>query len=232
MKTLRFDELTIEIRESARRRTLELIVDRDGSPVLATPPDVPQEKLEAFVQENSLWLYTKLAEKDRQARPNASREYVTGAGFYYLGRSYRLKIVAGEHGQPPLRLYRSRFELRRDAVPFGPEHFVGWYTIHLRPLLDRHVAALVNRIGARPRQLHVQDLGYRWGSANRRGHVYFHWRVAMLPQQMIAYVVAHELVHLRERHHSQAFWQRLERVIPDYEERRQWLANEGARFDL
>jgi predicted metal-dependent hydrolase len=54
----------------------------------------------------------------------------------------------------------------------------------------------------------------------------------MLPYGMIAYVVAHELVHLVERDHSDAFWIRLGRLLPDYEERRRWLREEGARYDL
>jgi len=49
---------------------------------------------------------------------------------------------------------------------------------------------------------------------------------------MSEYLVAHELVHLRERYHSPAFWERLERVLPDYQERRQWLAQEGGKYDL
>jgi len=231
-KTLTYEDLSFEIRESARRRTLELIVDRDGSLVLATPPDVPQETLTQFVQENSLWLYTKLAEKEAQARPAAPRQYVTGEGFYYLGRSFRLKIVPGEDRQPPLRLWRSRFELRRDAIPFAPEHFARWYTVHLRPVLDRHLETLEQRVGATPREVHIQDLGYRWASAGRRRTLYFHWRVAMLPHPMVEYLVAHELVHLRESRHSPAFWERLERVVPDYVERREWLAQEGGRYDL
>ena len=49
---------------------------------------------------------------------------------------------------------------------------------------------------------------------------------------MIEYVVAHELTHLIEPQHSDAFWMRLERLIPDYEERRRWLEEEGALYDL
>ncbi|MDY7076964.1 MAG: SprT family zinc-dependent metalloprotease [Chloroflexota bacterium] len=234
IQTLTYNDLTFEIRPSSRRRTLEIIVDRDGSLVLATPPDVPQDALEQFIEDNLLWLYTKLAEKERQARPSVPRQYVTGEGFYYLGRSYRLKIVnaAATSRQPPLRLYRSRFEIRHDVIPHAPEHFVHWYTLHLRPILDRQLTALTDRIGAAPRQVHIQDLGYRWASANRRRHLYFHWRVAMLPYPMIEYLVAHELVHLLERYHTPSFWERLTRVIPDYAGRRQWLADEGGKYDL
>jgi predicted metal-dependent hydrolase len=232
MKTVTFDDFTFELRESAQRRTLEIIIDRDGSLVLATPPNVLVETLEEFVGENLVWVYTRLAEKEAQARPRSPREYVSGEGFPYLGRSYRLKVVNGVGSQTPLRFYRSRFELRRDAVPYAREHFVRWYTIRLRPVLDRHIAALTNRIGTEPREVHIQDLGYRWGSSNRRGHLYFHWRVAMLPHRMIEYLVAHELVHLVERNHSDVFWERVERVIPDYADRQRWLKEHGGRYDL
>lgn len=232
MRTLTFDDLTFELRESARRRTLEIIVDRDGSLVLAPPPGALPETLEQFVDEHLVWIYTRLAEKEAQAHPESPREYVSGEGFPYLGRSYRLKVVDGAGHQPPLRLYRSRFELRRDATPQAREHFIQWYTIHLRPMLDRHVAALARRVGAEPREVHIQDLGYRWGSSNRRRHLYFHWRVAMLPHRTIEYLVVHELVHLIERNHSDAFWERLERIIPDYADRQRWLKEHGGMYDL
>jgi predicted metal-dependent hydrolase len=232
MRTFTFDDLAFEVRESSQRRTLEIIVDHDGSLVLATPPSVPAETLEQFVDDNLVWIYTRLAEKEAQARPRSPREFVSGEGFPYLGRSYRLKVVDSVNHRPSLRLYRGRFELRRDAIPQGREHFIRWYTLHLRPVLDRQVAALVDRVGARPRQVHIQDLGYRWGSSNRRGHLYFHWRVAMLPRRMIEYLVAHELVHLIERNHGDAFWERLERIIPDYTDRQRWLKEQGGMYDL
>jgi predicted metal-dependent hydrolase len=232
MKTLTIEGLTFELRESSQRRTMEIIVDRDGSLVLAAPPHTPHETLLAFVEENQVWIHTKLLEKESQARPQARREYVSGEGFFYLGRSYRLKVIDGANQQAPLRLYQSRFELRRDALPRAREHFIRWYTVHLRPVLDRHIAALARRIEVKPREVHVRDLGYRWGSRGKRNHLYFHWRVAMLPPQMIEYVVAHELVHLRERSHSPAFWQRLERVIADYPDRQRWLKENGGVYDL
>jgi len=232
MKAFTFDDLTFEVRESAQRRTLEIIVERDGSLVLAMPPAVPLETLEQFVDENRVWVYTRLAEKEAQAQPRSPREFVSGEGFPYLGRSYRLKVVGEDTHCLPLRLYRSRFELRRDAVPEAREHFVRWYALHLRPVLDQQIAALARRAGAEPREVHIQDLGYRWGSSNRRGHLYFHWRVAMLPHRMVEYVVAHELVHLVERTHNEPFWERLERIVPDYAERQRWLKEHGGMYDL
>jgi hypothetical protein len=85
----------------------------------------------------------------------------------------------------------------------------------------------------------VRELGYRWGSCGHRGDLYFHWRVAMLPRTMIEYVVVHELVHLIEPHHTTAFWDRVERILSDgcdayggLRLRKQWLAENGATYDL
>jgi predicted metal-dependent hydrolase len=54
----------------------------------------------------------------------------------------------------------------------------------------------------------------------------------MLPRTLIEYVVVHELVHLIEPHHTTAFWDRVERVVSDWCDRKQWLAENGASYDL
>lgn len=74
----------------------------------------------------------------------------------------------------------------------------------------------------------VQELGYRWGSCGKGGRLFFHWRSILLPPRIADYVVVHELVHLREPHHSPGFWRAVERVLPDFALRKQWLAEHGA----
>jgi hypothetical protein len=56
--------------------------------------------------------------------------------------------VDGVKGQPPLRLYQSRFELQREAQARGREEFIQWYCDRLRPILDTLISALVKRVGA------------------------------------------------------------------------------------
>lgn len=72
-----------------------------------------------------------------------------------------------------------------------------------------------------------QDLGYRWGSCGKGGRLFFHFRTVLLPPPIIEYVVVHELVHLVEPHHNPAFWARVERAMPDFADRKQWLAEKG-----
>jgi len=58
----------------------------------------------------------------------------------------------------------------------------------------------------------------------------FHWRTVKLPPRIIEYIAVHELVHLVEPHHTEAFWLRLERAMPDMAVRKKWLAENGSRF--
>jgi len=232
MTTITLGDLSFELRHSAKRRTIGITVERDGQLILASPPEVPMETLEKVVRDKRLWIYSKLLKKESLNPPTAVKEYVSGEGFYYLGRSYRLKLVDGGKGQPPLRLYQSRFELQRDAQARGREEFIRWYCDRLCPILNTQISALVKRVGASPCSVQVRELGYRWGSCGHKGDLYFHWRVAMLPRTMIEYVVVHELVHLIEPHHTNAFWDRVERVVSDWCDRKQWLAENGASYDL
>jgi predicted metal-dependent hydrolase len=232
MTTLTFGDLSFKLRPSAKRRTIGITVERDGQLILSTPPQVPIETLEKVVNEKRLWIHSKLIEKESFNPPTPAKEYVSGEGFYYLGRSYSLKLVDGVEGNPPLRLYQSRFELQREAQARGRVAFIRWYGDRLSSILDTQIAAVVDRLEASPRSVQVRDLGYRWGSCGHKGDLYFHWRVAMLPRSMIEYLAIHEMVHLIEPHHNHGFWDRVEQILPDFEKRKRWLAQNGVNYDL
>lgn len=220
--TLRVDDLEFELRRSARRRSVQVTVDRGGELVLSAPDDCSLGTMEDFVREKRFWIYTKLAEKEALRPSTLLREFVSGEGFPYLGRSHRLLLV--DEQDLPVKLEHGRFKMRRAAACEGRAHMVGWYSEHALPWLRKRVRHLQSRVGAEPSDVLVQDLGYRWGSCGKGGKLYFHWRSILLPARIAEYVVVHELVHLDEPHHTPEFWRRVERAMPDFAQRKQWLA--------
>lgn len=223
--TLTVDDLTFQVRRSDRRRTVEIIVERDGALTIAAPPTSSDDEMTDFVREKRFWLYTKLAEKETLRQPTGRREFVSGEGFPYLGRSYRLLIVDDQSAD--LRLEAGRFRLRRSAVPQGRETFIRWYSDHALPWLTRRVGDWAPRMGVHPQVVEVRDLGFRWGSCGKGGTVNFHWASILLPPSAVDYVIVHELAHLKEPNHTPDFWRRVDRAMPDFEKRKAWLAERG-----
>lgn len=223
--TLSVGDLHFALKHSTRRRTMQITVDRGGDLVLSAPPDVDEAKLLKFVEEKRFWIYTKLAEKERLQRQVPSKEYVDGEGFLYLGRNHRLKLVDDQ--DVPLKLANGRFLLRRCDIANGREHFVRWYSERARVWLSGRVAEYQSRMEVTPAGLKVQDLGYRWGSCGKGERLYFHWKTILLPARIVEYVVVHEIAHLHESHHTPEFWLRVERAMPDFVQRKVWLAEHG-----
>jgi predicted metal-dependent hydrolase len=219
------DDLQLTVKRSAKRRTMQITVERTGALVVSAPPSVGVAQLCDFVREKRFWIYTKLAEKQRLQHQIGHKEFIGGEGFLYLGRSYRLKLVKQQ--DTPLKLANGRFVLCQEAQANAREHFIRWYSEKAKLWLWGKVMSYQSRMEVAPTDVRVQDLGYRWGSCGKGARLYFHWKTILLPISIAEYVVVHEMAHLHEPHHTPAFWLRVERVMPDYAQRKSWLAENG-----
>ncbi|MEU8270986.1 SprT family zinc-dependent metalloprotease [Sphaerisporangium sp. NPDC049002] len=227
---LHVGDLDVNVSVSERRRSVRLTVERDASVTAVVPPEVSRDELAKVVRAKRSWLYGKLAERRELGESRPAREYVSGEGFPYLGRSYRLRIVDRAR---EVRLVRGRLELGRGG---GAEELVRWYRRVGETWLKRRVEPWASRLGVEVSGLRVLPLGYRWGSCSPSGTVNIHWATMQLPPTLIDYVLVHELAHLLRHDHSAEFWRLVERAMPDFQDRREllrrlgpdlWLPEEG-----
>ena len=163
------------------------------------------------------------------------REYRNGEGFLYLGRSYRLLLVAGQ--EQPLVLKGGRFCLRRDLVdrgevPAAKAAFRDYYVARGLERISRRVDYYAPKVGVTPRRTDTRELGNRWASYSPTGNLAFHWKCMMAPPTIIDYIIVHELCHFHYLDHTEAFWNEVDKVLPNYRERKEWLRNNGAAMDL
>ena len=225
MRTLTVNDLRFEVRRSDLRRTLDITVDRDGKLILSAPTEVPDARLRDFVQRKRMWVYKQLARKEALTHETPGKVFIDGEGFAYLGRSYRLRLVP--ESDAAVKLVGGRFVMPKALAREGREHLIRWYAERAHPWLSTKVQDYAARMEVLPAGVRVQDLGYRWGSCGKGDCLYFHWKTILLPARIAEYVVVHEMVHLLERHHTPAFWRRVERAMPDLDLRKQWLRDHG-----
>jgi predicted metal-dependent hydrolase len=223
-ETLQLGGLVFQVRRSGRRKTLGLTVDRAGELVAYVPSETAVEELARWINKRLLWVHRKLALKEEAAPKMRAPEFVSGEAFCYLGRRFGLKVVSKQ--ELPLQFDGTRFILRRDARP-AEEHFRRWYLEAGTEWLRRRVERLSRHTTRKPQRIEVRDLGYRWGSCGKSGVVFFNWKVLQLPVRLVDYIIMHELVHLVEGHHGPAFWQALDRAMPDWQKRKDTLADKA-----
>jgi predicted metal-dependent hydrolase len=221
-------DLQFAMRRSSQRKSMSIVIERDGTLSLLVPAAANDQQLSKFVREKRMWIYRKLSERDLLARQTVGKEFVTGEGFSYLGRTYRLLLV--DQQDRPLKLVAGRFHLRRSDQCRARAHFISWYTEHAEPWLLSRVTHWANRMSIAPGPVVIQDLGNRWGSCGKRNRLNFHWVVMTLPVHAVDYLIVHELTHIVVPSHNKQFWQRLARTMSDFECRKAWLASNGARF--
>jgi len=234
MNAKKKDDITFQVIRS-RRATADIVIERDGSIVVRAPETITDERIEDMVEAKRLWIYKNLAEWRDLNATRVLREYKNGEGFLYLGRSYRL-LLAAEQAEP-LLLKNGRFSLRRDLVDAGSiagaqTVFRDYYIARGQERIRQRVKYFAPKVGAHPRDINVRELGNRWASCSPTGNLAFHWKCMMAPQTIIDYIVVHELCHFHHLDHTDAFWNEVDKVLPNYAERKEWLRVKGAGLDI
>lgn len=215
----------------ADRTTLGINVYPDGRVEVRAPVKADVEDVRSRVQHRARWITRQQRRFAAFVRPVPEKEYVAGETHRYLGGQYRLKILPAE-GEEDVKLIGRFFEVHtaRPDRPDRPEHtrqlLDRWYAEaarrHLRRRFDEGVSQM-HRYGVEDPHLVVRVMTRRWGSCTPSRRIMLNRWLVLAPTYCIDYVVVHELCHLVHPHHGRAFYQLLERVMPDWRRRKERL---------
>ncbi|MCX7111414.1 MAG: SprT family zinc-dependent metalloprotease [Proteobacteria bacterium] len=219
----------------ADRQTTDIVIERNGIITVRPPLQMTPEQVDETVFSKRMWIYRNLSEWRELNSARVAREWVNGESFPYLGSQYRLLLVNGQ--DEPLKLKDGRFCLLRSIIETSDKEapyqvFEDFYKNKGLSRLTKRVAYFAGKVGVTPGKVQIKDIGYRWASCLKNGDLHFHWKCLMAPLTIIDYIVVHELCHLHHRDHSLAFWNEVDKVLPDYRERKEWLRLRGAELEL
>ena len=215
----------------SRRRTMTFSVSPAGLSVRA-PFGMSQPSIEAAVQEKGRWIVRKLGGmQQREERMAALKmDWQNGAELAYLGGTLQVRVdpQAAKHvltrsdeaeNKSVLSLALPATASDKKISDTTKKWIAQQATQHYTTRMN-HYAALLD---VKWRTLSLTNANTRWGSAKADGSIRLHWRLMQFSPEVIDYVVAHELSHLRELNHSPRFWATVASVLPDYEARQKQL---------
>ena len=212
----------------AKRRTIALIIERDGSLTVRAPKRASLQDIHGFIQEKANWI-ERSREKLKAIVATPKKEFADGETFLFLGKDYELRLIP--HQRLALH-FNSGFTLKASARPRGESVFTKWYKSQALTIFTERVTHYANLHGFSPKQVKVTSAKTRWGSCSANGTINFTWRLVMAPLEVIDYVVLHELAHLKIKNHSPRFWKLVESLCPDFNRHRKWLRENGEKLNL
>ncbi len=212
----------------SERKTLAIHVYPDGSVVVDAPVGSNLQAVEAKVKKRAGWVLRQQRQFQTFAVPNPlPRQYVSGESHRYLGRQYRLKVVADEVER--VRLSRGYLTVSVADVSYTghiEKLVTAWYRHQAKRVFDERLKLCFPRVealGILYPPLSIRQMKSRWGSCTSAGAILLNLTLIQVPKDLIDYVVIHELCHLKEHNHSPSFYALLERVLPDWKEQRKHL---------
>ena len=207
----------------SKRKTIALIVENDGSVSVRAPMRMSATDIQKFVAKHANWVIKKQTEIRAMPRTQP-KKYVPGETFLYLGRDYALEAMEGQQKKLVLE---DGFKIARSVLGDAELVFRNWYRQQSREIIEERAAFLAGKHAFHYDRIRITSARTRWGSCSANGTLSFSWRLIMTPLDIVDYVIIHELAHTVHHNHSKRFWGLVEKILPDYKDRRKRLKQYG-----
>ncbi len=217
------------------RRTLAIQVSPMEKILVFSPNGLSEDYIIEKVRSKGAWILKKFIEFAEDGFLPLEKQFINGESFLYLGKDYKLQVLLKSN------ITRPKVELTKNKIfIFSPlkeremlrEALRKWYKKEAKKIILEKVEYFKKICMADPVQVKIKEQKRRWGSCSSKGNIYFNWRIIMAPDQVIDYIIVHEIAHLTHRNHSSVFYELVKSILPDYKKRKKWLKDFGIRMDI
>ena len=226
----------------SNRKTIGIIVNADQELIVRSPKRTSIKKIKSLLNKKEDWILKKLARMAEIKAPPAEKKFISGDFFHYLGRKYKLKIIA----EVSFKKMKVELEQKRLIIKYPAELqnnkekrkaairelLISWYRSQAKVKINELIKIHKKKLKVEPNRIVIKKQKKRWGSCSSKQNLNFNWKIIMAPLAVIEYLVVHELVHLIHPNHSRDFWKTVAEIIPDYEEKKEWLRINGRRLTI
>lgn len=218
-----------------RRKSISISVEIEKKIIVKVPLFFSKRETEAFVERKAEWIVEKYKEAEALQKERPVHAYKSGEIFLYRGKELTLNLIVNTQ--------RKRIMVKKQAdtlLIVSPtaererlkDAVIKWYRDKAKEILPAKVFYYQKYIGRSIGDIRIKEQKSRWGSCSSKGNLNFNWKIMMAPDEIIDYLVVHELCHRLHMNHSKEFWNSVGNIIPDYRQKEKWLKENGIQLDI
>lgn len=192
-----------------------LTFDNEGNLVVKSPK-VAQQKIEQLLLKKASWINN--AREKFQRKKGKALDFSKALELYFMGTAYPLILTPHSKKRVQLDFDEGKFTLfyhTYDERLFHT-HLDRFYKKEAQKHIPSHVEFWAEKMNLAPTNLRFRKTKRQWGSCSGKNVLSFNTMMMKLPQDVIQYIIVHELAHIKHKHHQKAFWQLVEDYLPDY----------------
>jgi predicted metal-dependent hydrolase len=226
MIQLKINEHIVPINISSNKKAKRYILKADHVSrqiKLTTPTRYCDSQIEEFITAKQNWIW------QQYKALNEKITFQNGLTIPILGKEYKITYLA--NGEKPIELVDNMLLVsgRESLLPTKIKHFLQQ---HIKSEIITLVNAKSKATGENYSKITLKEMKSRWGSCNSKRTLCFCWRIVFAPQEVLDYLVAHEVAHLTHMNHSPQFWQLVAQLNNDCMKNRNWLKKNGSQLYL
>lgn len=204
----------------SKRKTIAIHITKDAAVEVRAPMKAPKADIDRFVTAKQAWISKHLSAREQSMRSKADFTLNFGDMAAFCGKTVPIRAKAGNR----IGFDGECFYMPPDLPPEEIKRAaIQIYRLTAKRLLTNKVIEYAKAMGVRPIAVKVNGAKTRWGSCSGNNSINFSWRLIMADEDVIDYVVVHELAHIKEHNHSPRFWAVVESILPDCNARKQKL---------
>lgn len=201
----------------SNRKTLSFKIKDDASLEVRAPLNYPKKEIDLHVKSNEEWINKHISKviENNKLKENFNLNF--GDYITIIGKKTLIKPVEGNIAQYENDSFLIPKECDSNQIK---EIIISLSKKIAKKHLTQRVIFYKDKLGVEPIAVKVNSAKTRWGSCSSKKSINFSWRIIMAQEDIIDYVVVHELAHIKEMNHSKKFWAEVENVLPNYLESR------------
>jgi predicted metal-dependent hydrolase len=192
-------------------------------------------RIEEFLRCREAWIYEHY-KKYLDEGSNGRCDFETAL---YRGRECSVVIHDTDKKRVKVKFDGEKFEVYIERAMEGQtrvsavrDALEALYRKMARDIVDEKLKTLSRIIGVSYNNFRIKDHKTRWGSCSGKGNLNFNWRLVLVPDWVMDYVIVHELCHLKFMNHSKDFWNMVSLYMPNYNDARKLLVEYSSRIRM